>query len=80
MCRNSYLKAVRDTPIARITGCVLIKDTGRRLPLELSIAGTTVNRVMVINLCTETIKPDFERDKMERLWKAPVYYAYPVVY
>ena len=24
-----------DTPIARITGCVLIKDIGRRLPLQL---------------------------------------------
>ena len=27
--------AVCDTPIARIVGCVLIKDIGRRLPLEL---------------------------------------------
>ena len=24
-----------DTPIARVTGCVLIKDIGRRLPLQL---------------------------------------------
>ena len=36
-CRNSSLQAVCDTPIARITGwlCVLIKDIGRRLPLQL---------------------------------------------
>ena len=26
---------MRDTPIALITGFVLIKDTGRRLPFEL---------------------------------------------
>ena len=29
------LPGMCDTPIARITVCVLIKDTGRRLPLEL---------------------------------------------
>ena len=33
--RNSSLQAVCDAPIARITGCVLIEDIGRRLPLEL---------------------------------------------
>ena len=36
----------------RITGCVLIKDIGRRLSLEL--ACIRVNRVM-FNLCTDTI-------------------------
>ena len=35
ICGNSSLQAVCDTPIARITGCVRIKDIGRRLPLEL---------------------------------------------
>ena len=34
-CRNSSLQAVCDTPIARITGCVIIKDIGRRLTLQL---------------------------------------------
>ena len=33
--RNSYLQAVCDTPIARITSCVLINYIGRRLPLQL---------------------------------------------
>ena len=32
---KSSSQAVCDTPIARITGCVLNKDIGRRLPLEL---------------------------------------------
>ena len=41
---------------------VLIKDIGRRLPLEL--ACTRVIRAMLINLCTETIKPVFEGDKI----------------
>ena len=35
ICRNLSSHAVCDAPIARITGCVLIKDIGRRLPLEL---------------------------------------------
>ena len=36
-CRNSYLQAVCDTPIARIVGCVssLRIMWGSRLPLEL---------------------------------------------
>ena len=35
-CRNPSSQAVCDTPIARITRvCILIKDVGRRLPLEL---------------------------------------------
>ena len=29
------MQTVCDTPIARTTGCVLIKDTGRRRPFEL---------------------------------------------
>ena len=33
--RNSSMQAVCDTPIARITSCVLIKDIGRRPPLQL---------------------------------------------
>ena len=41
---------------------VLVKDIGRRLPLEL--ACYRVNRVMLINLCTATIKPVFEGDKI----------------
>ena len=60
--------AVCDTPIARITACVF-KDTGRRHPLELQqqctlVACTRVNRVMLTNLCAETIKPVFEGDKI----------------
>ena len=35
--------------------CVLVKDLGRQLPLEL--ACTRVNRVVLINLCAETTKP-----------------------
>ena len=64
--RNSYLLAVCDTPIARITGCVIIKDMGRLLPLELhnSVACTRVSRVMLINLCAEPIKLVFEGDKI----------------
>ena len=46
--------------------CQLIKDTGRRLSLELqleSVVATRVNRVMLVSLCAETIKPVFEGDK-----------------
>ena len=33
---ETHIRNLCDTPIARITGCcVLIKDIGRRLPLEL---------------------------------------------
>ena len=32
---ETHLCKLCDTPIARITGCVLIKDIGGRLPLEL---------------------------------------------
>ena len=40
--------------------CVLFKDIGRRFSLKL--ASARVNRVVKITLCTETIKPVFERD------------------
>ena len=32
-----FCKAACDTPIARLTVCVLVKDIGRRLPLDLLI-------------------------------------------
>ena len=32
---ETHLCKLCDTPIARIAGCVLTKDIGRRLPLEL---------------------------------------------
>ena len=37
---------------------VPIMDTGRRFPLQL--ACTNVNKVTLINLCTENVKPVFE--------------------
>ena len=50
---------VNDIPIARITGRVSSLRTqhtkGRRLPLEL--ACTRVNRAMITNLSTQTLKP-----------------------
>ena len=55
----TFASCVLDTPIARIMVCVLIEDIGRRPPLKLTC--TTVNSVMVIKLCTETIKPVLER-------------------
>ena len=42
--------------------CVLIKDIGRRLPYNYSVA-IMVNRVMLGSLCAETIKPVSEGDK-----------------
>ena len=44
--------------------CVLIKDIGRRLHLELQCSLPGSNRVMLISLCAETIKPYFEGDKI----------------
>ena len=97
--------------------CVLIKDIGRRLPLELqcslyqvgdspwnysvactrsatplgttqvgdspwnySVACTRVNRVMLVSLCAETIKPVFEGGKNLTAvgGNASVYQVYPV--
>ena len=37
--------------------CALKKDIRRRRRLPLELACTRVNRVMLINLCTETTKP-----------------------
>ena len=56
--------AVRDTPIARITGCVsslriLVGDS----PCNYSVA-IRVNRVMLGSLCGETIKLVSEGDKI----------------
>ena len=61
--RSSSLHAMCDTPIARITVCVLSKDISLRLPFEL--ACTRVNRVMLFTLCAETIKPAFEGGKSD---------------
>ena len=101
LSKLSNLQTVCDTPIARIIGCVLMKDLlfifqflkkpwshessppppprfqphclsvchrvldiGRRLTFELQcVACTRVNRVMLINLCAQTIKPVFEGHK-----------------
>ena len=52
-----------------------MKDIGRRLPLELQ-ACTRVNRVMLINLCTETIAPVKNLTAVEG--NASVYQVYPV--
>ena len=54
-----------DTPIARITGCVFsLKKNVSDSAWSYSLACTRVNRVMLINLCAETIKPVFEGDKI----------------
>ena len=65
ICRNSCLQAVCDTPIARVTGCVssLRTEVGDS-PWNYSVACTRVNRVMLANLCAETIKPVFEVGKI----------------
>ena len=58
--RNLSLQALREILMARITKCVssLIEVLGRRFPLDLHrVACTGVNRVMLIILCAETIKP-----------------------
>ena len=45
--------------------CVLIKDIGRRLPLELQCSlYQGQHRVMLVSLCAETINPVFEGDKI----------------
>ena len=48
--------------------CVLIKDIGRRLRLELqySVDCTRVNRVVLVSLCAETIKTGTKSDSCER--------------
>ena len=46
---------LRSREILGVVLGILVKDIGRRLPLEL--ACIRVNRVMLINLRTETIKP-----------------------
>ena len=43
-----------DTPIARITGC--LSSIKIKVGHSLELACTRVNRVMLVCLCTETIK------------------------
>ena len=62
--RNSSLQTVCDSPIARITGCassskIYFGDS----PCNYSVA-IRVNRVILVRLCAETIKPGFEGDKL----------------
>ena len=58
-------QAVCYTPIGRIMWCVsLLKNIGRRLPLELDCSFTKPKRVMLINLCEEQTNPVFEEDKI----------------
>ena len=53
-----------DTPIARATGCMSsIRVCGRRLPLEL--ACTRVNKLKLINLCTESVKTVFDGTRFD---------------
>ena len=40
---------VIDTPIAGVPGCVLVKDTGWRLPSELACSRVNINKVTFIN-------------------------------
>ena len=64
-CRNSSLQAVCDTPIARITGCVsLLRISVGDSPCNYSSVAIRVNRVMLVSLCAETIKPVSEGDKI----------------
>ena len=70
--RNLYLQAVCvcNTPIAHITGCVLIEDVSQRLPLELQCSSYQGQQeVMLISLCAKTIKKVFEGDKTWQLWQ-----------
>ena len=50
---------VCDTPIARMTGLfVLIMDKCRPTPFATAVyVAIWVNRVMLVSLCAETIKP-----------------------
>ena len=58
LCKPS----VRDSPFARITGCV---SSLRIYPLATTVSvAIRVNRVMLGSLCAETIKPVFEGDKI----------------
>ena len=63
-CRDSSLQAVCDTPIARIMGCVSsLRIWVGDSPYNYSVA-TRVNRVIIVSLCAEPIKPVFEWDKI----------------
>ena len=56
-----------DTPIARITGCMSSLDYGYRSASNLRnthSVDTRVNKLMLVSLCAESIKPVFEGDKM----------------
>ena len=65
------MQAVCDTPIARITGlCVLMKDLGRRLNLQLLIqCSYQEQQGDVSQSVRENIKPVSEGDKIWQLWK-----------
>ena len=70
-CRNPSLQAVCDTPIARITGCVSswriwVGDSPCNYGVLIAIG---VNRVMLVSLCAETVKPVCVGDKIWKLWK-----------
>ena len=69
-----------DAPIARITGCVLIKDAGRPLPLELqcSLYQGQQGDVTVLNLCAEAMKPVFEEQNLTAVEGMLFYHVYPV--
>ena len=59
--RNSHLQVVRDTPNARIIGCV----SSLRIEIgdsrwNYSLVCTKVNRVMFVSLCAEAINPVYE--------------------
>ena len=53
-----------DTPIARVTGCVSslmiqVDDSPRNYSVAIR-----VDRVMLVSLCAEAIRPVFEGDKI----------------
>ena len=61
---NSSLNAVCYTPIMRITGCLSsLRISVGDSPWNYSVA-IRVNRVMLVSLCAETMKPVFEWNKV----------------
>ena len=58
------MQAVCDTPIARITGCVSsLRIQVGNSSCKYNVA-IRVNRVILVSLCAETIKPVSEGDKI----------------
>ena len=52
-----------DTLIARVTGCVsLLRIYVGDSPYNYSSVAIRVNRVMLVSLCAETVRPVSERD------------------